>query len=196
MNKIDEILYFGECSTYPKRLAHKLGIANASILWYLLQTTKGDFFGNPFGFKSDISSITDLVKLGYILETENPTGAYRVNIEKILSLVSVTPSIINKTKPTFENDEFIHLCSKWQFKLKQKNRPKSLKEIYSCFEGKTLEESLNALRLSVNNNFVTLMFDEHKTNDKNSRNRGGAWDSGGSKNSEKGRNFSNLATKA
>ena len=197
MSDIKNILYFSECGTYPKRLASKIGIAKASLLWHLLQATKDRnyTFRQPFFSMArdyDFNVINSLIEDGYIIKLSDE---YKINTEKLLSTVSDNETVIRKVKPTFENDEFISLCEKWEFKLRQKNRHKSLREIYSLFEGKTLEESLRALRLSVNNNYVTLMFDEHKEHNQNSRDRGPAWNSGGSKNSEERRNYSDFTTK-
>lgn len=171
---------FSRILLVPIELAYKIGISEACLLASCVRQYGSDV----------VDVISDLHKPETIqrlidLNLLKPKGnKFIINYSEIDSLLGVTP--LKELHPTFRDPEFIQACEKWQDILKKKNRSKTIQSIYDLFKGKTLDESLAALKLAIENKFVTIMFNEPKKDTRKISSGGTAWSSGGSTNTNQG----------
>ena len=182
------IIFLSNLKSYPVSLAKKIGCERA-VLWYELFRKYGDLsfpmdesIGVNLGILKSKDTFQSLFQLGFL---EKDDDKYKINFEKLFES-SDGASLNSEIKPPFTDSAFISLLSDFMNVLKSKGRRVDRKNIYSLFEGKTLEDSKKALQYSINQKFVTLYFnDKSKGYDKSGAGkapfgRGAGFKSGGS----------------
>ncbi len=154
---------------FPTDLAFLIGVEESSLLYYLIQTYGSLKFDGNY---PKIWKVDTLSKLqGRSLVTMIADNVFIINYTKLDQILC--PSDLHiAVIPTFHDERFVGLCEKWHQILKEKNRTKTLKEIYLLFKGKTLEESIEALSNSINNRWVGLHFNESSKDNKTDRSGG------------------------
>lgn len=189
MQKIINLL--SELSTvrcYPISLSNRIGIAKASVLWSIFANKHDSKFRRSelFFIKSDLDDncFHSLVNESYIKSEEY---FYYVNTEKLLEILDIKKEIHikdNRPVPPFQNDEFIRLCERHIFQCKTRGRTKTLSSVYLVFEGKSLEESLEALNFAVKQNNISIIFKNERIKRDSERdvNGGNVFSKGGEKN--------------
>lgn len=154
---------------FPTDLAFLIGVEESSLLYYLIQTYGNLKFDGNYPKMWHQTTLFKLQDRGLITMLDN--DEYFVNYEMLNKMLS--PSDVHiEIIPTFSDAKFIKLCERWHQILKEKNRTKTLKEIYLLFKGKTLEESIEALSNSINNRWVGLHFNESSKDNKTDRSSG------------------------
>lgn len=172
---------FNRILLVPIELAYKIGVEEACLLASCVRQYGSDV----------VDVISDLHKPETIQRLINlnllkPIGnKFIINYSEIDSLLGVTTPL-KEYHPAFRDPEFIQACEKWQDILKRKNRSKTIQSIHDLFKGKTLDESLTALNLAIENKFVTIIFNEPKKDTRKIRSGGTSWGSGGSTNTNQG----------
>lgn len=182
------IIFLSNLKSYPVSLAKKIGCERA-VLWYELFRKYGELsfsidesIGINLGILKSKDTFQSLFQLGFL---EKDDDKYKINFEKLFES-SDGASLNSDIKPPFTDSAFISLLSDFMNVLKSKGRRVDRKNIYSLFEGKTLEESKRALEYSIKQKYVTLFFnDESKGYNKQSPGKFGigrriGFDSGGS----------------
>lgn len=191
MQKIINLL--AELSTvrcYPISLSNKIGIARAAVLWSIFVNKHDSLFRKSELFfltkylKEDDNCFHSLVNDSYIKQKD---FYYHVNIEKLLETLDVKEQIHikdNRPVPPFQNDEFVSLCDRHIYQCKTRGRTKTLSSVYSVFEGKSLEESLEALSFAVKQNNISIIFQNERIQrtPKGDRTGGNIFSKGGEKN--------------
>ena len=168
--------------SFSPTLAAIIGVEEATLLSYLISTYSNQAF-QPVFPKIWTRKVFDSLFDKKII-TPKPFVSSNIEyiidynkIESLLTLSEPTPNVIN---PPFKDATFIALCNSWHKLLKEKQRHKTLSEIYNLFNGKTLEDALAALTLSVNNKYVSLFFNDPNNQRPNTRaGTNGAIGSGG-----------------
>lgn len=169
------IKLFKHVALVPIPLAERIGIEPACLFATLVRLYGDDqiaFIPTLYN-----ESIINQLKSTGLLQENEIDGMY-LDFGKLDEILEVQP--IGPTPP-FKNQEFISLCEKWRQILKSKNRNKSIQDIYNLFSGKTLEQSIESLKLTVSNQFVTL-YVVNQTDSKKTGDRGRTWSGGGSAN--------------
>ena len=171
--------------SYPIKLARKIGV-EASVVFFESFIKHGELefaYEDPviFGVLDGKKTYQYLVNLKYfILEGDK----YKVSLNKI---IEVSDYLVGVAKPPFHDKEFLMLLHKFEEFLAARGRKVTKEVLYGKFEGKSLEQSIKALTLSLDNKFVTLMFNENNKGTDENREAGsgiGNWKSGGAANSE------------
>jgi hypothetical protein len=162
---------------FSPTIAAVIGVEEATLLTYLIATYSDKVFQPAFPKiwkRKTFDSLCDK-KIIVFCKCE-----YLINYDHLELLLTPPGSINNTITPTFNNPEFIALCNSWFKILKDKQRGKTISEIYNLFNGKTLEDALAALTLSVNNKYVSLFFNDPNNQRPNTRaGANGAIGSGG-----------------
>lgn len=170
---------FSRVLIVPVVLAKKIGVEQACLLASCIRAHGTD----PFDIISDIYSKESVA---YLMEKEflvRKDDHLFVNYERLNKELGEGSSLDGPYP--FKDMQFISLFDKWRKLLKELKRPKSFTELVKLFDGKKLEESIQALQLAVDNRYVSLRFTFDK---KPSETTGGGrrtWGSGGSKNTER-----------
>ena len=173
---------------YSVKLAKKIGIPKSALFYFLVNRFDSlEFIGRDCinGTEFNIDDFNGLVNNNIIVK-EGDKYFINTNAVDIILRESVE---IYETHPPFTNHRFVLLCNKWMEILRDKKRTKSKKEIYQLFTGRSLDESINALKLSITNRYISLFFNdtdkEHTQGDGGKKSIG---HHGGGKNSDQ--NFS------
>lgn len=175
---------------YPIKLARRIGCQEA-ILWYDLFTTYGslEFQFRPestvlLGISEGKKIFDKLFDLGYI--TEGITGLnFKLSFNKIISDAG---GFTNEDNPPFEDADFLYYAASYKVLLALNGRIKTNKQIFDLFRNKSLEESVRALKRSVDNKWITLKFDDNrfqKDSGGNSSRSGAGFAAGGGTNTAK-----------
>lgn len=144
---------------FPTDLAFLIGVEESSLLYYLIQTYGSLKFDGAYPKIWKVDTLSKLQGRGLV--TILSDNIYTINYTRLDQMLC--PSDLHiAVIPTFHDEKFVGLCEKWHQILKEKNRSKTLKEIYLLFKGKTLEESIEALSNSINNRWVGLNFNGPK----------------------------------
>lgn len=163
MSEID-ISLFLERGSYPLSLARKIGIQEAIAVECILKTSEwGPIDKDDLQLKlSKLSMpsidglITRLSSLGVVKILARSISLNReyfvANDEFEIDLAIEQPLISNR--------EFKTLFEAWKKILASKGRRFPDCDLLSKFEGKNLDESIAALRLSVTNKYTSLFFNE------------------------------------
>lgn len=155
------IIFLREVKTFPVKLAQKIGL-EPSTLWYELFGRYGE---TTFQYVESIPILLGISKprdcfdklfyLGYLEKNED--GSYGISFDKIFEATDGA-SLNADIKPPFTDTRFITLLNDYITLLKQKGRKHDKRTLYKQFDGKTLDESINALQISINNKWITLYF--------------------------------------
>lgn len=138
-------------------LALLFGVEEASLLHYFIQMYGQNRFDEKYPKIWKDDTLKKLVSRSLVVSLEE--GKYQVNFTHLESVLS--PKDLNITiVPPFKDPRFLDLCDQYRRNLKEKGRSKTLKEIYSLFDGKTLEESIEALSYSTTNKYIGINFYE------------------------------------
>ena len=173
---------FTKVETYPIDLARLIGVEESALLYSLIRFHwKQSFFKSTAGWIWKDSCFDKLINLELIIYHEI-AKSYHINYEKLEEILTPKEFKLPTAIPTFTDNKFITKCDEWHRILKDKNRSKTRKEIYSLFEGKTLEQSLEVLQYAIDNKHVTLFFNEKHLGDNKRAGDTGRVRSGGSKN--------------
>ena len=173
---------FNRVLLVPIELAYKIGVAEACLLASCIRHYGTDVVDAVSDLHKP-ETVQRLIDLKLLKEIQG--NKFIINYHEIEQLLGNNQTI-KDAHPTFRDPEFIQLCEQWQKVCKEKSRPKTIQYIYSLFQGKDLTDSIDALKLAVNNKYVTLIFNANTKKDI-SRNGGGrrTWSSGGSTNKER-----------
>lgn len=165
MNEHSLAVFLSSLQQYPVKLAQKIGCQEA-ILWYHLFVRYGN---QKFNFNENIGILLGILDskkvfdklrlLDYILLIPSPSEEiYQISFDKI---ISECDNGIKVLKLIHTDPQFISIMQLWNAILESKGyKKKSVKEINELFKDKTLDQSLKALVLSVQNRWVTLKFDD------------------------------------
>lgn len=138
-------------------LALLFGVEEASLLHYFIQMYGQNRFDEKYPKIWKDDTLKKLVSRSLVVSLEE--GKYQVNFTHLESVLSPRDLNINIVPP-FRDPRFLDLCDQYRRNLKEKGRSKTLKEIYSLFDGKTLEESIEALSYSTTNKYIGINFYE------------------------------------
>jgi hypothetical protein len=157
------VIYLSQLNNYPVKLAQKIGLERAA-LWYELFRRYGE---TTFQFVESIPLLLGITKarecfdslysLGYLIKNED--GTYGIDFDKIFE-VTDGASLNAEIKPPFSDTRFITLLNDYIRFLKEKGRKTDKRSLYKQFDGQTLEVSINALKLALNNRWITLFFND------------------------------------
>ncbi len=138
-------------------LALLFGVEEASLLHYFIQMYGQNRFDDKYPKIWKEDTLKKLVARSIVVSLEE--GKYQVNYTHLESVLSPKDLNINIVPP-FKDPRFLDLCEQYRCNLKEKGRSKTLKEIYSLFDGKSLEESIEALSYSTTNKYIGIKFYE------------------------------------
>lgn len=155
------VVYMAHTETYPLRLARVIGL-DCAVLFYQLFRKYGDLsfrdlgdFGIQFGVLDTKKTLEKLKEHHYIVLDE--LGSMILNLDKLFDQADGA-SLAHDIKPPFTDDKFLTACSDYMHMLRRKGRTADRKAIYAKFEGKTLEQSIEALKFSLKEEYVTIFF--------------------------------------
>jgi len=158
------IVFISNLKSYPVNLAKKIGCEKA-VLWYELFRKYAD---SPFQFTSQLTlslGILDGEKvfkdLYYHEYLTKENDQYKINFDK-LEEESGGASLSSDIKPPFSDNNFITLLSDFQRVLVKRGRKVDKKKLYAQFDGVTLAQAIEALRKAIQNEWVTLHFQNEK----------------------------------
>jgi hypothetical protein len=173
-------------------LALLFGVEEASLLQYFIQMYGQNRFDEKYPKIWQEGTLKKLVARSLIVSLEE--GKYQVNYTHLESLLSPRDLNINIVPP-FRDPRFLDLCERFRCNLKEKGRSKTLKEIYSLFEGKTLEESIEALSYSTTNKYIGIKFYEKPERSSKDNGTRGVIGSGGGETNRSSEGHTGLSVK-
>lgn len=172
---------FTKLDYYSVDLARLAGVEESALLFNLIRSYgTTEFNKSKIGWIWKAECFNNLINLSLI--TQNGLF-YSVNYSKLEEILTPKEEKLPETIPTFSDPKFIAFCHQWRVILRDKHRGKTMKEIYSLFENKTLDQSIESLLYAINNKHVTLFFNENTKGTTKGTGDSGRARSGGEQNS-------------
>jgi len=182
--------------SYPVNLAVAIGIENAVSVNEIIK-----FCGfNPgpkenverllknAGVKKPTDTLFELSKIGIILDDQ--ISNIRINTKYFDEYESELVVKVDKShSEIYNHPDFKRLFRTWMSIHIAKGSKKKEKDLLILFQGKTLQQSIKALELSINNRYLSIFFNERENDRGNSEkyradSRSGAYEGSGKRDGE------------